>query len=224
MLVVAVGIAVAAPSLPVPAFAAALQHTNLTQSASEGSAARLVYQTRHGPVAPEQLPSGVFAFRSIPFAAPPVSALRWRSPQPPAPWTAPLDTAPFPPMCVQSGNMQLGSEDCLYLYVYTTSAPADAAADRKPVLLWVHGGGLQTGDGYLGSRAPPWLGGVYDGSRLAEEFGVVVVSVQYRLGALGFLASPEFMGEDGGVGNYGVQDQRAGMQWVRDNIANFGGE
>lgn len=117
------------------------------------------YQTKYGPVVPETLPTGVRVFRSIPYAAPPIGKLRWAAPQPPRPWTTPLVTSTFPPMCIQSATANhVGSEDCLYLYVYTTSAPN--SSDRKPVLLWVHGGGLITGDGFLG--------GIYDGSRLVS--------------------------------------------------------
>lgn len=117
------------------------------------------YQTKYGPVVPEISLTGVRVFRSIPYAAPPVGKLRWAAPQPPKPWTTPLITSTFPSICIQSGSTQrVGSEDCLYLYVYTTSPPN--SSDRKPVLLWVHGGGLITGDGFLG--------GIYDGTRLVS--------------------------------------------------------
>ena len=117
-----------------------------------------VYQTKYGPVIPQTLSTGLRVFRSIPFASPPVGKLRWAAPQPPKAWTTPRNTSAFPSKCIQSatGTHRIGSEDCLYLYVYTSSEAH--SGDRKPVLLWVHGGGLQTGDGFLG--------GIYDGSRL----------------------------------------------------------
>lgn len=182
-----------------------------------------VYHTEHGPVFGELLSNGVRAMRSIPFAAAPVNQKRWRPPSQPAAWTAPLDSRPFPEICPQvtSGEFQ-GSEDCLYLYVYTTSPPSNETAPQKPVLIFLHGGGLQEGDGYLKYDNGP--GGYYDGSDLAMGYDVVVVSVQYRLGALGFLALPQSAdGDSTGLGNFGLLDQRLAMAWVQVNIASFGG-
>lgn len=183
-----------------------------------------VYHTEHGPVFGELLTTGVRAMRSIPFAAAPVGDKRWRPPSQPAPWITPRDTRPFPEMCPQVAEVGIqGSEDCLFLYVYTTSPPpTNDTAPLQPVLIFLHGGGLQEGDGYLKYDGRP--GGYFDGSDLALGYDVVVVSVQYRLGALGFLALPHAAdGDDTGLGNFGLLDQRFAMAWVQKNIASFGG-
>ncbi|KAJ8613391.1 hypothetical protein CTAYLR_002227 [Chrysophaeum taylorii] len=171
-----------------------------------------VYRTEFGPVVGETQANGVTAFRSIPFAAPPLP--RWEPPKPPDPWTTPLDTRAFAPACLQESY---GAEDCLYLYLYTTAAP-DEALDL-PVMLFVHGGGLESGDGYE-KYGYGYAGGYYDGSALALQYGVVLVSIQYRLGALGFLSLPA----NEGYGNFGLLDQRFAMEWVQRNIRGFGGD
>jgi para-nitrobenzyl esterase len=155
------------------------------------------------------------AFRRIPFAAPPVGELRWRAPGPAAPWTGVRDATVPGPECAQAGSPELHqprvtNEDCLYLNVY---APASRIPYR-PVMVWFHGGGFTAGS------ANP-----YDGSALAGR-GVVVVTVNYRLGAFGFLAHPALSGEDRrvGSGNYGTLDQQAALRWVRANAAAFGGD
>lgn len=163
---------------------------------------------------------GVHVYKGVPYARPPVGALRWRAPQPPDPWTAPRAMTAFGPICPQ-GDDGLGRkeqpqpqrEDCLYLNVWT---PARDADDRLPVMAWIHGGGLVTG---AGSKA------VYDGARLAKQ-GVVVVTLNYRLGPFGFFVHPDLAKEspDGAAGNYGLLDQIAALQWVRANIARFGGD
>jgi para-nitrobenzyl esterase len=162
---------------------------------------------------------GVVSFKGIPFAAPPVGALRWKAPQPVKPWTGVRDASKFGPACVQDpmfprlfGGPPEMSEDCLYLNVWT---PAKAAGDALPVMVWLHGGGFVGGQ----TSVP-----LYDGTKLAEK-GVVVVSVAYRLGAFGFLAHPDLSRESGkGSGNYGLLDQIAGLQWVKANVAKFGGD
>ena len=111
--------------------------------------------------------------------------------------------------------MQVGQEDCLYIHVYTTSSP-DSAGDKLPVMVWIHGGGLVSGDGYLN--------GMYDGAALARTFGVVVVTVQYRLGTFGYLGLPEFAVAGRGMGNMGLMDQQQGIKWARSNAAAFGGD
>jgi len=161
-------------------------------------------------------------FLGIPYAAPPTGHLRWRPPRSPAEWQGVRDATQFGPSCPQpvQGNATFPpgpiSEDCLYLNVYT---PAHSGGDLRssdeggrPVLVWIHGGGL-TEDA---SRN-------YDPAKLAAD-GVVAVTINYRLGALGFLAHPALASRPGGPsGNYGLMDQQAALRWVRDNIARFGG-
>lgn len=163
--------------------------------------------------------SGVRAFRGIPFAAPPVGERRWKAPQPVVPWDGVRPARDFaaspvqmPAAVLAMGGSPKVDEDCLYLNVWT---PARSADERLPVMVWIYGGAFQ-----FGTTATA----MYDGARLARR-GVVVVSVAYRLGPLGFLAHPELSREaDGASGNYGLLDQVAGLEWVRDNIRAFGGD
>jgi para-nitrobenzyl esterase len=167
------------------------------------------------------------AFLGIPYAAAPVGDLRWRPPQPVASWAgvraatafgasawqavAPQGFGPWTSEFVVSGPV---SEDCLFLNVW---APADRSAAARPVLVWIHGGAFVQGSGSVA---------IYDGSALATQ-GVVVVTINYRLGVLGFLAHPELAGESetpSGYGNFGLQDQIAALRWVKANIAAFGGD
>ena len=155
----------------------------------------------------------VFAWKGIPYAAPPIGDLRWRPPQPAACWTEERMTTSFGPQCPQrddDGN-PVGDEDCLTVNVWAPTAASDA-----PVLFFIHGGG-NTG----GTASDP----LYDGAALATATGAVVVTVEYRLGALGFYASPDLDAEQPEhiSGNYGFLDQIAALTWVRDNIAGFGG-
>ncbi len=172
-----------------------------------------------GPVSGAQQ-DGVWCFKGIPYAAPPVGALRWRPPQPVSPWKDVRACVAFGPACPQPASgaefyMDVGrqSEDCLYLNVWS---PAKATTERLPVMVWIHGGSFTTGAGSMD---------VYSGHNLATK-GVVVVTINYRLGALGFLAHPALSKEsgDGGSGNYGLLDQLAALQWVQRNIAAFGGD
>jgi para-nitrobenzyl esterase len=166
--------------------------------------------------------AGVTVYRGIPYAAPPVGPLRWRPPQPAAPWKGVRRAAEFGPSAMQtihpaylpwteeflaSGPV---SEDCLYLNVW---APGGT---KRPVLVYIHGGGFLEGSGALP---------LYDGERLARE-GIVVVTINYRVGPLGFLAHPDLTGESANhaSGNYGLLDQIAALRWVRANIAAFGGD
>ncbi len=156
------------------------------------------------------------AFLGLPYAAPPTGNLRWRPPHLPAGWRGVRDATQFAPSCPQptKGNPFLPpgalSEDCLYLNVYTSTLRRNA---ERPVLVWIHGGGF-TEDGARN----------YDGSKLAAD-GTVVVTINYRLGALGFLAHPALARRpDGPNGNYGLMDQIAALGWVRRNIARFGGD
>jgi para-nitrobenzyl esterase len=153
-------------------------------------------------------------YRGIPFAAPPVGDLRWRAPQPAAKWEVVRQASKFAPGPVQGWKAPAGtSEDCLYLNVWT---PAKAAIDRIPVLVWIYGGGFNGG-----STSEP----VYSGERLAKK-GVVLVSIAYRVGQLGFLAHPQLSKEspDHVSGNYGLLDMIAGLKWIQKNIAAFGGD
>lgn len=160
------------------------------------------------------LENNLTIFRGLPFAAPPVGPLRWKAPQPVVRWDGVKQASHFAPSPMQGGNPAAGkSEDCLYLNVWT---PAKSNQDDLPVLVWIYGGGFSSG-----STAEPW----YDGQKLAQK-GVIFVSIAYRVGPLGFLAHPELSGEgtDHTSGNYGLLDQIAGLKWVQNNIAAFGGD
>ena len=158
--------------------------------------------------------TGVNSFLGLPYAAPPTGNLRWRPPQPASSWSGVRDATQFGASCPQAltGNPFLPpgtiSEDCLYLNVYT---PTLRSGSDRPVLVWIHGGGLVQ-DG----------GRNYDGTKLAAA-GTVVVTINYRLGALGFLAHPA-LASHGAAGNYGLMDQQAALRWVQRNIAQFGGD
>ncbi|UHG94432.1 carboxylesterase/lipase family protein [Spirosoma oryzicola] len=157
---------------------------------------------------------GLTVFRGIPFAAPPVGELRWKAPQPVARWEGVRETKKFASAPVQGGNPPSGkSEDCLYLNVWS---PAKSAGERLPVLVWIYGGGFS-----FGATSEP----SYSGENLAKK-GVVLVSIAYRVGPLGFLAHPELSNETAQhvSGNYGLLDMIAGLQWVQKNIAAFGGD
>ncbi len=162
----------------------------------------------------------VHAFKGIPYAAPPIGNLRWQPPQPAAPWAGVRPTHNFPPRAMQ---VQVWddmffyddgpSEDCLYLNVWTAAKPAPKPL---PVMVWIHGGGFRAG-----STSEPRQ----NGENLAKK-GVVVVSMTYRMGVFGFYAHPELSAESphGASGNYGLMDMVASLEWVRDNIAAFGGD
>jgi Carboxylesterase family len=159
----------------------------------------------------------VRVFRGIPFAAPPTGNLRWRAPQPVAHWDSVRKGDEFGPICMQApgrgGASPKMSEDCLYLNVWTA---AKAATERRPVLFWIHPGGYTSGSG-----SSPGT----DGEALAKK-GVVVVTINYRLGVLGFFAHPELTMESDrrASGNYALMDQTAALEWVQKNIAGFGGD
>lgn len=161
---------------------------------------------------------GVVSFKGIPFAAPPIGEFRWKAPQPVNPWDGVLQADKFGPSPMQPLpisqmiEVEPPSEDCLYLNVWT---PANSPDERRPVMIWIYGGAFAFG----GTSIP-----ITDGRKLAEK-GVVVVSIAYRIGPLGFLAHPELSAESGkGSGTYGIQDQIAGLHWVKENIAKFGGD
>lgn len=152
-------------------------------------------------------------YRGIPFAAPPVGDLRWRAPQPAPKWEGVRNVAKFAPDPYQGSGSGNVSEDCLYLNVWT---PAKSTNAHLPVLVWIYGGGFAGG-----STSTP----VHNGEHLARK-GVVLVSINYRVGPLGFLAHPELSAESPHKtsGNYGLLDQIAGLKWVQRNIAKFGGD
>jgi para-nitrobenzyl esterase len=165
--------------------------------------------------------AAVRVFRGIPYAAPPVGKRRWRAPEPAARWDGVRMADQFGAMCVQpafrgpnpAANPSKMSEDCLFLNVWTA---ATSASNRRPVMVWIHPGGYQTGSG----SAPG-----YDGEALAKK-GVVLVTINYRLGVFGFFSHPELSkeSENHASGNYGLMDQVAALQWVQKNIAGFGGD
>ncbi|HIF13066.1 MAG TPA: carboxylesterase family protein, partial [Dehalococcoidia bacterium] len=169
-------------------------------------------QLTYGQVSGVDLDNDVTVFRGIPFAAPPVGDLRWRAPQPPIPWQGVRAADTFGPTCMQGRGRALMSEDCLYLNVWTK---ADSEMDNLPVMVWIHGGGWTSGAS---------SNGIYDGFAFADK-GVVLVSVNYRMNAFGFMAHPALSAESerGVSGNYGILDHVAALEWVRDNISGFGG-
>jgi len=159
-------------------------------------------------------------FRGIPYAAPPVGGARWKAPGPAPAWQGVRDASSFGPACLQPPVPETSlyydppadsSEDCLTLNVWASND-----AEKAPVIVWIHGGSLR-----IGSSAEP----MYDGSEFARR-GAVFVSLNYRLGVLGYLAHADLSAEspDGVSGNYGLRDQIAALQWVRDNIEVFGGD
>jgi para-nitrobenzyl esterase len=204
-------VTVATMTAPVPAIAVAGQDSDSS-----------VVRTGNGVV--KGMVGGNYRlFQGIPYAAPPVGALRWGSPRPAASWTGVRDaTRPGKP-CAQTGDL-IGdapstNEDCLYLNVTTPrhhgSSATEAAGRKLPVMVWIHGGGFLWGSG-----------AIYGAERLASKGDVVVVTFNYRLNALGFLAHPAL---DGGParnksGNFGIEDQQAVLRWVRQNAAAFGGD
>jgi para-nitrobenzyl esterase len=195
------------------------QTVKKSASKSEGLATNQV-QVAGGRLAGATAPSGIHEFKGIPYAAPPVGDRRWKAPQPAAKWTNVRPATQFGPRAMQLplfGDMNFRSngvsEDCLYLNVWTG---AKASQEKRPVLVYFYGGGFVAGDG-----SEPR----YDGEALAKQ-GIVTVTVNYRLGVFGFMAHPELTKEspNHASGNYGLLDQQAAVQWVRANIAAFGGD
>ncbi|HWB28643.1 MAG TPA: carboxylesterase family protein [Chitinophagaceae bacterium] len=168
----------------------------------------------------------VHIFRGIPFAAPPIGDLRWKAPQPVAPWQGVKKCDAFGPSPMQGAPVPFGpwseeylipkepiSEDCLYLNVWTG---ASSAKEKRPVIVWIYGGGFASGGAGCA---------IYDGEAMAKK-GIIFVSVNYRVGIFGFFAHPELTKESphNASGNYGLLDQIAGLEWVKKNIAAFGGD
>ena len=172
------------------------------------------------------LEDSVHIFKGVPFAAPPVGALRWKEPQPLSPWKDTLTCTKFAASPVQNypkpfmmwteefiAPPQPLSEDCLYLNIWSGASKAD---DKLPVLVWIYGGGFASGSGACA---------IYDGKSLAKE-GIVYITINYRVGVFGFMAHPELTAEapHKSSGNYGLMDQIAALRWVKNNIAAFGGD
>lgn len=186
----------------------------------QGKTSMLQVKTASGPVEGVLEKSGIRSFKGLPFAAPPVGALRWKEPQPVKPWTSVWKADHFGPRAMQTpifGDMAFRSdgvsENCLYLNVW---APPQKGKALLPVLVYYYGGGFVAGDG-----SEPR----YDGESMAQK-GIVTVTVNYRLGLFGFFSHPELSKESGrnASGNYGLLDQAAALQWVQKNIAAFGGD
>jgi para-nitrobenzyl esterase len=174
-------------------------------------------ETTQGPVE-GFLKNGVAEFLGIPYAAPPVGHLRWRPPVPHAPWTAVRDAKEFGNICLQITTLgpfagpANANEDCLYLNVYSPNVHPEPN-EVLPVLVWIHGGGNVDG----GSND-------YDGSKLATQGHIVVVTINYRLGLLGFMSHPAIDAEHHLFSNYGILDQQAALRWVQENVGHFGGD
>ncbi len=174
-----------------------------------------VVETKEGPVQGFTA-NGVTRFLGIPYAEPPVGNLRWRPPKDHAPWTNVLKATEFAPICALVTTLGVFSgapnnnEDCLYLNIFTPDLNPSA---RLPVIVWIHGGGNVDGE------TPG-----YDGSKLASQGKTVVVTMEYRLNLMGFLAHPALDNEGHLFGNYGILDQQAVLKWVERNIAMFGGD
>lgn len=201
--------------------ACALAATMLMGMAFAASADPLVVKTEQGKVHGKTINDGkVRAWMGVPYAAPPTGDLRWKAPQPAAKWTGERDAIKYAPHCAQNKVFEDmifqddgPSEDCLYLNVY---APATADSKSKlPVMFWIHGGGFSGG----GSNEPR-----HNGDFLPLK-GVVLITINYRLGVFGFLATPDLAKEaNGAAGNYGLMDMVAALQWVNKNINEFGGD
>ena len=184
-----------------------------------------IVKTDSGSLEGTTMPSGIRVFKGIPYAAPPIGDLRWRPPQPPAKWDSMRKADKFSDSCMQSLRrtgypwtkefmvQNEASEDCLCLNVWTG---AKAASEKRPVLVWMHGGAFYEGSGEIIT---------YDGEELAKK-GVIVVTINYRLGIFGFYTHPELTKESPqhASGNYGLLDCVAALQWVQKNIAAFGGD
>jgi para-nitrobenzyl esterase len=206
-LLLAVAAALLAAATPAMALAAGT-------AADHGSSGGLVVRTDRGAVRGD-LTAQVRRFLGIPYAAPPVGDLRWRPPAEHPAWPGVRDATRFGSACPQPPSpfaVPSTDEDCLFLNVYTPLR-AGRGDDRLPVMVWIHGGGLTSGAGSL-----------YDPSALVGA-GAVVVTINYRLGALGFLSHPALSTEsEGASGNYGLMDQVAALRWVQRNVGRFGGD
>jgi|tagenome__1003787_1003787.scaffolds.fasta_scaffold20971869_2 para-nitrobenzyl esterase len=212
------GAAVVAMLIAAAACTTATATTGSTPSRSPapgvGQSGSLVVSTAGGAVRGKAV-AATDEFLGIPYAAPPVGALRWQPPRPAAPWPGVRAATSFAPHCPQpssSFGVASASENCLYLNVFTPAGTQRAKSRNLPVMFWIHGGSLRTG-----------AGDEYNPTGLVGH-GVIVVTINYRLGALGFLADAALAGRPGGPsGNYGLMDQQAALRWVQHNIRGFGG-
>lgn len=189
-------------------------------SATGGGASALMVKLDDGLLQGD-LAGAARRFLQIPFAKPPVGPLRWKAPMPNGPWTGVRHETVFADGCAQLADMGApasANEDCLYLNVWSPNP----APQKAPVMVWIHGGGNFSGG--AGIPIPQTDKLWYDGQVFAEKQGVVVVTLQYRLGPLGFFAHPALGAEDGARGNQGLLDQRLALTWVKKNIAKFGGD
>lgn len=198
----------------------------LPASVSPGNKTGVV-QTEAGKISGLRTTDGkIVSYKGIPYAEPPIGALRWKRPQEKKHWSGILSCEEYGPSPMQGKPVPFSmwsqeflipeapiSEDCLYLNIWSST---EKSRTKRPVLVWIYGGGFMSG----GSGVP-----IYDGEALARQ-GLVVVSINYRVGVFGFLAHPELTGESGSnaSGNYGLMDQVAALQWIRRNIAAFGGD
>jgi para-nitrobenzyl esterase len=209
-------------TMRIPCLAAACLLTSLAASAAIRQPVKVTGGQVSGTPGRD---ASILVFKGIPFAAPPVGNLRWHAPQLLIPWNGVRKAEQFPPSCMQSIVEARGqwtyefmthtevSEDCLYLNVWT---PAKSAGEKLPVFVYIYGGGFNEGSGAVPA---------YDGEGLAKK-GLVMVTINYRVGVLGYFAHPDLTRESGrnASGNYGALDQVAALQWVKANIAAFGGD
>lgn len=205
--------------MPRPPFASLLFASIALAAPLAGAAPGPVVAVDSGKVA-GSIDGGVSSWKGIPFAAAPTGSLRWRAPQPVAAWSEVRQASAYGPDCMQlpfpSDAAPLGTapaEDCLYLNVWKPAA----AKGKLPVIVWIYGGGFVNG-----GSSPP----TYSGAALARQ-GALVVSFNYRIGRFGFFAHPQLSAENAGrepIGNYGLMDQVAALQWVKRNVAAFGGD
>lgn len=195
---------------------AAMASASDAATQQRAASAAPIVQTENGPVR-GMAKDGMAQFLGIPYAAPPVGALRWRPPIAPAGWKAPLPTVKYAPICAQNNTSfpdfatASDSEDCLYLNVYK---PAGADARKPlPVFVWLYGGGL-------------FMGGTddYDPGLLVKQGKLIFVSMNYRVALFGFFSHPAINAEGHEAGNYGIMDQQFALEWVKHNIARFGGD
>jgi para-nitrobenzyl esterase len=183
---------------------------------ADGDPTRPIVATSTGALE-GRVEDGVARFLGIPYAEPPLGDARWRAPSPAAPWSGVRRAVEHGPVCPQrdeTGDV-VGSEDCLSLNVYVRTDALFGTAPPRPVMVWIHGGGFEAG-----SASIPW----YDGGELASRADVLVVSIQYRLGILGFVALAEMIDEGGTAGNFGILDQQLALSWIAREIAVFGGD
>ncbi|MBE7177929.1 MAG: carboxylesterase family protein [Mucilaginibacter polytrichastri] len=214
------------PRIIPPVFAAILLFSLTACFTPENSGPFERVKVEGGEISGSRDSTGIFSFKGVPFAAPPVDSLRWKAPQPVKPWNGVRICDTFGPSPMQGDPAPFSmwteeflipkkpiSEDCLYLNVWTG---AKNPAEKRAVLVWIYGGGFMSG----GSAVP-----IYDGAALARQ-GIIVVSINYRVGIFGFFSHPELSAESAhnASGNYGLLDQIAALKWVKANISVFGGD